>query len=149
VRPRVLPAFLPWTSDRPPAPELVPLVFLPALLYWASVTTSLREIRQNLRVAVLSAVALVSATAAAKADYEQHLHVPADPLMPADDPDAAAERGEHADDQRLHAALIEVKRAVVVRLRDARKIDEIVLRDLQTCLDAEEVGSSAPSPEPD
>ena len=101
------------------------------------------------RTPLLSAVALVSATAAAKADYEQHLHVPADPLMPADDPDLAAERGEHADDQRLHAALIEVKRAVVVRLRDARKIDEIVLRDLQTCLDAEEVGSSAPSPEPD
>ena len=33
--------------------------------------------------------------------------------------------------------------------RDARKIDDIVLRRLQTRLDAEEVRLSAPSPEPD
>jgi hypothetical protein len=34
-------------------------------------------------------------------------------------------------------------------LRDARKIDDIVLRRLQTRLDAEEVRLSAPAPEPD
>jgi len=84
-----------------------------------------------------------------RADYEEHLHVLADPLMPTDDPALAAERGEHADDQRLRAALIAVKRAAVVRLRDARKIDDIVLRRLLTRLDAEEVRLSAPSPEPD
>ena len=84
-----------------------------------------------------------------RADYEEHLRVLANPLMPADDPALAAERVEHADDKRLRAALIAEKRAAVVRLRDARKIDDIVLRRLQTRLDAEEVRLSAPSPEPD
>ena len=48
-------------------PEVVLLVFLPALLYWESLTTSLREIRNNLRVVVLTSTALVFATAAAVA----------------------------------------------------------------------------------
>jgi CPA1 family monovalent cation:H+ antiporter len=45
-------------------PEVVLLLFLPALLYWESQTTSLREIRSNLRVIVLQSTALVVATAA-------------------------------------------------------------------------------------
>lgn len=45
------------------APNLVLFFFLPALLYWDSINTSLREIRSNLRVIVLSGVGLVSATA--------------------------------------------------------------------------------------
>ena len=44
-------------------PEVVLLLFLPALLYWESLTTSLREIRSNLRVIVLLSTALVIATA--------------------------------------------------------------------------------------
>jgi CPA1 family monovalent cation:H+ antiporter len=48
-------------------PEAVLLLFLPALLYWESLTTSLREIRNNLRVVVLTSTALVAATAAAVA----------------------------------------------------------------------------------
>src|SRR6201996_7833448 len=48
-------------------PEVVLLVFLPALLYWEILTTSLREIRNNLRVIVLTSTALVVATAAAVA----------------------------------------------------------------------------------
>ena len=48
-------------------PEVVLLVFLPALLYWESLTTSLREIRNNLRVVVLTSTALVFATAGAVA----------------------------------------------------------------------------------
>lgn len=48
-------------------PEVVLLLFLPALLYWESLTTSLREIRNNLRVVVLTSTALVAATAAAVA----------------------------------------------------------------------------------
>jgi monovalent cation/hydrogen antiporter len=47
--------------------EAVLLLFLPALLYWESLTTSLREIRSNLRVIVLSSTLLVIATAAAVA----------------------------------------------------------------------------------
>ncbi|MEP6851556.1 MAG: Na+/H+ antiporter [bacterium] len=45
-------------------PDLVLLLFLPAILYWESLNTSLREIRANLRVIVLSSVALVILTAA-------------------------------------------------------------------------------------
>src|SRR5580692_8051743 len=48
-------------------PEVVLLLFLPALLYWESLTTSLREIRSNLRVIVLASTVLVVATAAAVA----------------------------------------------------------------------------------
>ena len=44
-------------------PELVLLLFLPALLYWESLNTSLREIRDNLRIIVLLAVGLVFVTA--------------------------------------------------------------------------------------
>jgi monovalent cation/hydrogen antiporter len=49
----------------PPAAML--LLFLPALLYWESLTTSLREIRSNLRPIVLLSTGLVLATAAAVA----------------------------------------------------------------------------------
>src|SRR6476469_4750519 len=45
-------------------PQVVLLLFLPALLYWESLTTSLREIRNNLRVVVLTSTVLVVATAA-------------------------------------------------------------------------------------
>jgi Na+/H+ antiporter len=48
-------------------PEMVLLLFLPALLYWESITTSLREIRNNLRAIVLLSTVLVIATAAAVA----------------------------------------------------------------------------------
>ena len=48
-------------------PEVMLLVFLPALLYWESLTTSLREIRSNLRPIVLLSTLLVIATAAAVA----------------------------------------------------------------------------------
>jgi monovalent cation/hydrogen antiporter len=48
-------------------PLVVLLLFLPALLYWESLTTSLREIRSNLRVIVLMSTALVVVTAAAVA----------------------------------------------------------------------------------
>jgi len=48
-------------------PEVVLLLFLQALLYWESITTSLREIRSNLRTIVLLSTGLVIATAAAVA----------------------------------------------------------------------------------
>ncbi|MFT9473256.1 cation:proton antiporter [Streptomyces sp. 11-1-2] len=48
-------------------PEVVLLLFLPPLLYWESLTTSLREIRTNVRGIVLLATGLVLATAAAVA----------------------------------------------------------------------------------
>jgi CPA1 family monovalent cation:H+ antiporter len=48
-------------------PQLVLLLFLPPLLYWESLTTSLREIRTNVRAIMLLATGLVLATAAAVA----------------------------------------------------------------------------------
>src|SRR6185436_17015898 len=52
-------------AQRPPQAGLP--VLLPALLYGERPTTSLREIRNNLRVVILSSTALVFATAAAVA----------------------------------------------------------------------------------
>ncbi|MBB5926353.1 Na+/H+ antiporter [Streptomyces echinatus] len=49
-----------------PSPVVL-LLFLPPLLYWESLTTSLREIRTNLRGIVLLSTGLVLATAAAVA----------------------------------------------------------------------------------
>ncbi|MFL6074939.1 MAG: Na+/H+ antiporter [Mycobacteriales bacterium] len=57
-------------------PEVVLLLFLPALLYWESLTTSLREIRSNLRAIVLLSTGLVIATAAAVAATAHHLGLP-------------------------------------------------------------------------
>lgn len=48
-------------------PEVVLLLFLPALLYWDSLTTSLRAIRTMLRAIALASTLLVIATAAAVA----------------------------------------------------------------------------------
>ncbi len=57
-------------------PELVLLLFLPALLYWESLTTSLREIRANLRGIVLMSTVLVIATASAVAVVAHALGLP-------------------------------------------------------------------------
>src|SRR6478672_8662003 len=63
----VLIGFVPQLRHVQLPPEVVLLLFLPALLYWESLTTSLREIRNNLRVVVLTSTVLVLATAAAVA----------------------------------------------------------------------------------
>jgi CPA1 family monovalent cation:H+ antiporter len=57
-------------------PEVMLLLFLPALLYWESLTTSLREIRSNLRAIVLLSTLLVIATAGAVAWVAHALGVP-------------------------------------------------------------------------
>jgi monovalent cation/hydrogen antiporter len=56
-------SFVPGLSGIALPPEVVLLLFLPVLLYWESLNTSLREIRANLRVILLLAVGLVVATA--------------------------------------------------------------------------------------
>ncbi|WP_433505560.1 cation:proton antiporter [Pseudonocardia halophobica] len=63
----VLIGFVPHLRQAQLPPEVVLLLFLPVLLYWESLTTSLREIRNNLRVVVLASTVLVLATAAAVA----------------------------------------------------------------------------------
>lgn len=57
-------------------PETVLLIFLPVLLYWESLTTSLREIRRMMRGIILTGTLLVAATAAAIAGVLHLLGVP-------------------------------------------------------------------------
>ncbi|BDZ47246.1 Na+/H+ antiporter [Naasia aerilata] len=59
--------FIPLFDGLELEPDLVLLLFLPALLYWESLNTSVREMKRNLRVILLSAVPLVLVTAAAVA----------------------------------------------------------------------------------
>jgi CPA1 family monovalent cation:H+ antiporter len=56
--------------------EVVLLLFLPALLYWESLTTSLREIRLFLRVIILLSTVLVIATAGAVAAVGHQFGLP-------------------------------------------------------------------------
>jgi len=49
------------------SPEVVLLLFLPALLYWEALTSSVREIRHNLRTIALQSTVLVLVTALAVA----------------------------------------------------------------------------------
>ncbi len=59
--------FLAWMYDVKVSPTVIILVVLPALLYWDSLTTSLREIRTNLGLVLLNSLGLVLATAFAVA----------------------------------------------------------------------------------
>lgn len=59
--------FVPTLREVQLPPDAVLLIFLPVLLFWESLTTSLREIRANLRVIVLMSTLLVVVTAAAVA----------------------------------------------------------------------------------
>jgi Na+/H+ antiporter len=63
----VLLGFVPALRDVHLPPEAMLLIFLPALLYWESLTTSLREIRSNLRAIILLSTFLVVVTAGAVA----------------------------------------------------------------------------------
>ncbi|MEV6964513.1 Na+/H+ antiporter [Hamadaea sp. NPDC051192] len=72
----VLLGFIPVLREVHLPPEMVLLLFLPALLYWESITTSLREIRNNLRVIVLVSTVLVIGTAAAVAWAAHALGMP-------------------------------------------------------------------------
>ncbi|HWM04167.1 MAG TPA: Na+/H+ antiporter [Actinophytocola sp.] len=58
----VLLSLTPALRDFALAPEVVILLFLPALLYWEALTTSLREIRADLRTVLLTSIVLVLVT---------------------------------------------------------------------------------------
>jgi monovalent cation/hydrogen antiporter len=64
----------PHVGDVQLAPELILTIVLPGLLYWESLTTSLREVRANLRVIVLLAVGLVLFTTPVVALALHHLN---------------------------------------------------------------------------
>ncbi|WP_405731252.1 Na+/H+ antiporter [Streptomyces sp. NBC_01537] len=68
--------FVPALREVDLPPETVLLIFLPVLLYWESLTTSLREIRSNLRGIVLVSTLLVIFTAWAVAAVAHVLGMP-------------------------------------------------------------------------
>ncbi|MFJ9036700.1 Na+/H+ antiporter [Streptomyces sp. NPDC102406] len=55
----------PYFADVTLSPEVVLLLFFPALLYWEALTSSVREIRHNLRTIALQSTVLVLVTALA------------------------------------------------------------------------------------
>lgn len=68
--------FVPALREVRLPPEVMLLLFLPALLYWESLTTSLREIRRDLRGIILMSTVLVIVTAGAVAAAVHALGVP-------------------------------------------------------------------------
>jgi CPA1 family monovalent cation:H+ antiporter len=72
----ILGGFVPALREVHLPPEAVLLLFLPTLLYWESFTSSLREIRTNMRVIVLLSTVLVAATAAVVAVAAHALGLP-------------------------------------------------------------------------
>ncbi|MFC4069065.1 Na+/H+ antiporter [Actinoplanes subglobosus] len=72
----VLLGFVPALREVHLPPETVLLLFLPALLYWESLTTSLREIRRDLRGIILMGTVLVVLTAGAVAATAHALGLP-------------------------------------------------------------------------
>ncbi|TDU05924.1 sodium/proton antiporter (CPA1 family) [Streptomyces sp. 846.5] len=68
--------FIPQVRQAQLPPEVVLLLFLPVLLYWESLSTSLREIRSNLRGIVLLSTVLVILTAWAVAAAGHALGLP-------------------------------------------------------------------------
>jgi monovalent cation/hydrogen antiporter len=72
----ILAGFIPALRGVSLPPAAVLLLFLPALLYWECLNTSLREIRSNLRVIVLMSTVLVLGTAAAVAAVAHALGLP-------------------------------------------------------------------------
>lgn len=68
--------FIPALREVSLPPEVVLFLFLPALLFWESLTTSLREIRANFRGIFLTSTLLVVATAGSVATIAHLLGMP-------------------------------------------------------------------------
>ena len=76
-----------------------------------------------------------------RADYEDHL----EELRAEGDEDLEAVRYERLEHE-LRLAVLHRKRQAVTALRDANKIDDYVLRDLQASMDIEEMRLLGPAP---
>jgi CPA1 family monovalent cation:H+ antiporter len=122
----------------------------PAALRWAHIPTDLSVTRER-HAAEIQATEEALAAIPALADrlgidekvaeklvleYERHLRV-----LHAGDEESQDEQARQFDRQNteLRLAVLGFKRATVVRLRDEGRIDDIVLRHIQTRLDIEEV----------
>jgi monovalent cation/hydrogen antiporter len=77
-----------------------------------------------------------AAVARTRMEYETHLQLL---YNDGDQPEIDSVRKAEADYAALRLELLALKRAAVVRLRDERRIDDTVLRQIQARLDVEEV----------
>ena len=127
---------------------LVQAPTLPAVIRYARLPEDTAEVAEEQlahRRAAEAGLAALPATAArlnihptaaehVRADYEERLHT-----LDGEYEEPEDQVVEREDYQRLRHALLAEKRAAIVALRDAGKIDDIVLRRVQAGLDAEEV----------
>ena len=127
---------------------------LPAVVDWAGLVgdreheDEARWARIRATEAALSALPQVAADVGAspdtverlRSDYQEHLD------------EARAPRSEQnvqqrETDRRLRLGVLDEKRREITRLRDANKIDDAVLRELQAALDIEEIRLLGPTTE--
>jgi CPA1 family monovalent cation:H+ antiporter len=125
---------------------------LPLLLRWAGLRGDperVEETRQARLRTPQTGLAMLPDIAARKgagpdvverviSDYQRHLD---DFREPEEESESAAFR---EDERRLRLAVLEHKRREVTRMRDAREIDDTVLRELQATLDIEEIRLRGP-----
>jgi CPA1 family monovalent cation:H+ antiporter len=128
--------------------DVVLLLFLPVLLYWESLTTSLREIRFNLRGILLLSTVLVIVAAGAAAAIAHALGVPWAPAWVL----GAAVAPTDATAVGVVERLLPRRQVTVLRaeslINDGTaldRIDDTVLRRFQSRLDIEEVRYSRPA----
>ena len=131
------------------AVTLLQALVLPAVVRWArlppdtSVDEEIRLAQTEATEAALAALPEVAAELGTdpevvqrtRREYEEHRHLVHSGLDDDDEPVLRHEEQYAA----LRLALLARKRATVVGLRDAQRIDDIVLRQFQSRLDIEEV----------
>jgi CPA1 family monovalent cation:H+ antiporter len=139
---------------------LVQGLTLPYVLRWAGLTSgdasrereTLVARREATQVALKDLPEIATSLAAPedmverlRAEYEDHLE-----QLRAEGADGQTDREAVAYEQREHElrlAVLQRKRDAITGLRDANRIDDYVLRDLQAGLDIEELRLLGPSPE--
>ncbi|MFD9511001.1 cation:proton antiporter domain-containing protein [Streptomyces mirabilis] len=131
---------------------VVQALVLPPVARWARLprdTDADRELalaRTAASEAALDALPMVAAdlgtdpevTERLRTEYEIHLNT-LRAAATADAPDTGVLVRHHKQDTALRLALLEHKRSAVIGLRDARRVDDAVLQQVQAQLDVEEV----------
>ena len=137
---------------------LIQGITLPAVLRWANLpedtgrAEELQLARTTASEAALDALPRIASDLGVDDDlrdrlrheYEEHIRtMEAETGITPDFDDLAA---RHDLDRQLRLAVLETKRHSVTQLRNANRIDDIVLRELQASIDLEEVRLLGPVP---